>query len=966
MAHRLTLNIFRPGCPGSDKNPLILNSPAARTTGLLASAIARLGGAEGFGAVSDLDASGIFQPGPFSVSQSFKIKEPFIVTVPQDSRGQIDQIADETLKQFDRVAVAARNLLGQAPGPTVDAMAGINTFTDSNAVNRLAQISGELRQSYKLLAAEPAISRVVVEDDDGKLHTYFICRTTPILGMASYRSPIGRLASLPVGSALALPKGGVQVLESARLHPEAKATGWDSVNSVVEGHNYGPITVASFHALLESGAVDVGGDILDSLLAQESESANLIDGIRRSVITKMGLRDQPILDQYQDEIFRLPLSSRLLILGPPGTGKTTTLIRRLGQKLDTEFLDGDERSTVEALGVDSPPHNQSWLMFTPTELLKQYVKEAFNRENIPAPEARIRTWSDYSRELGRRVLGILRTASTNGTFVLKSSVVSITAEAQEKMPAWFGDFAGWHKSVFVDEIRLAAEELSKDPDRNTAELGQRLLAIIQRSKTDSIPTLFTAINSESNRVQSMIADRKAVTDRKIRESLTQQLNRNKDFLSELASFIDGLQEASIAEGDEADDADIEDEDEVNQPKTPVAKAMATYNQAVRSQARSVARKRSLSKNTRTGKILEWIGDRTLADVDRAAVGASLLVQARARRFVNSVKKYIDGTPRRYRAFRRLRQSESKWYSKEGFSPTDLHPLELDIVILAMLRSSGELLNVASITRNIDTPAWSTLKPIRDLYKNQILLDEATDFSPVQIACMAALAHPRLLSFFACGDFNQRLTTWGSRSVDDIKWTFPKIEIKEIKVFYRQSRQLNEFSNALIRAVGGTDSGVTLPEHVNTEGVPPVLAEGMADHMKTVNWLAARIQEIESTLQQLPSIAILVNNEEEVQRVAETLDVALTDLNIRAVACPNGQVMGQGNDVRVFDVQHIKGLEFEAVFFVGIDRLAMMHPDLFDKYLYVGSTRAATYLGVTCDVALPAAIIAVRPMFLESW
>ena len=26
----------------------------------------------------------------------------------------------------------------------------------------------------------------------------------------------------------------------------------------------------------------------------------------------------------------------------------------------------------------------SWIMFTPTELLKLYVKEAFNRESIPA------------------------------------------------------------------------------------------------------------------------------------------------------------------------------------------------------------------------------------------------------------------------------------------------------------------------------------------------------------------------------------------------------------------------------------------------------------------------------------------------------------------------------------------------------------------------------------------------------
>ena len=62
----------------------------------------------------------------------------------------------------------------------------------------------------------------------------------------------------------------------------------------------------------------------------------------------------------------------------------------------------------------------------------------------------------------------------------------------------------------------------------------------------------------------------------------------------------------------------------------------------------------------------------------------------------------------------------------------------------------------------------------------------------------------------------------------------------------------------------------------------------------------------------------------------------------------------------------RDLDFEAVFFVGIDRLAADQPELFDKYLYVGTTRAATYLGLTCDVALPAAMSVLKPHFAADW
>ena len=101
-------------------------------------------------------------------------------------------------------------------------------------------------------------------------------------------------------------------------------------------------------------------------------------------------------------------------------------------------------------------------------------------------------------------------------------------------------------------------------------------------------------------------------------------------------------------------------------------------------------------------------------------------------------------------------------------------------------------------------------------------------------------------------------------------------------------------------------------------------------------------------------------------LAEQLDRVLLENNLRVVACSKGQVVGQDSDIRVFDIQHIKGLEFEAVFFIGVDRLAAKQPSLFDKFLYVGATRAATYLGITCEQSLPQNIEALRSQFVNDW
>src|SRR5690606_33957413 len=133
-----------------------------------------------------------------------------------------------------------------------------------------------------------------------------------------------------------------------------------------------------------------------------------------------------------------------------------------------------------------------------------------------------------------------------------------------------------------------------------------------------------------------------------------------------------------------------------------------------------------------------------------------------------------------------------------------------------------------------------------------------------------------------------------------------------------------------------------PDFAENLGYDPIHGAGLADDRARAAWLADRIREIERvSAGQLPTIAVLVPDRSGLQSLASALNEELAELSLQAKAYTEGEAIGNTNDVRVFPVEHIKGLEFEAVFFLDVDRLAEIEPELFDRYIYVGSTRAAT-------------------------
>lgn len=890
-------------------------------------------------------------------------------------QNEIERVSSETLHVLKTISNAANAQLQDPHSTGPSALAAVNTFTSGETLKTLSDVDRARRRSLETLTREPAIARILTRSDDGTLVAYYICRDTPAGSLsegqrlAGRNSPTGRLASLDVGDEfeIDLPGGALvgEVVEKAIVRPRRRDGDWDSINSILSGESYGPITVVSMRDVLGPPMVeDVGNAVLVSILAEDEKAANVIEGIRRSVITKMGLRDQAILDRYQDEIFRLPLNSQLLIIGPPGTGKTTTLIRRIGQKLDPAHLDESERRLAGNERFDGAVrHSDSWLMFTPTDLLKLYLKEAFARENIAAPDQKISTWVRFRTDLARNHFRILRTPNGGGPFILKENASFIQPGVLARQTTWYEDFAEWQNVEFWSDLRAAAGMLANASNDKARRLSLTLSAIVSDADAQTTASSMTALVEAADQADALLQDIRSASEDIIRRNLTLQVNRDRQMLEELAVFLDTLG----APEDDSDDPDQEEEEEVQTPRTRMAGAMNAYSRNIRSQARARFGRRSLGRVTRAGRIAEWIGDRTLPDQEMQELGESLQMQSALRRFSGPIRRYIAGIASRYRRYRRTRQSEGRWYIPDNIPASDVEPLEVDVILLSAMRTAATLLHDRTIRRNIDEPGYAQLKEFMSLVRNQVMVDEATDFSPIQLACMGALSNPGIQSFFACGDFNQRITNWGSRSTDEMRWAFPRIDIRPIQVSYRHSRQLNQLASDIVRLCVGETVEVALPANVDNEGVPPVLGTDLRDMKRVVGWLAQRIIEIEKLARPLPSVAVLVNDEAEVGPIADALKEALADQNLNVVACYEGRAVGEENDVRVFDVQHIKGLEFEAVFFLGVDELATQKPELFDKYLYVGATRAATYLGLTCGgAALPEKIRELNTSFSANW
>jgi hypothetical protein len=878
--------------------------------------------------------------------------------------GVLTTIAEEILDAFSSISEAARLALNQPQGR-------VDELLPVEGQKFLFKVHSDVRDSLERLLREPAIARVVVDwQENGPQETIYVSRgsgggsATPNARLVSYLAPLGRLAELSAGETeeIVLPKArrSASIRERCLLHPTQDETGWDSTETEAEFPDW-QVIIESLRKLIARAArareVAPEVDFMTQVIAEEEARSLFAQERRRRTVDRMELRDQPVLDQFQGAVFRAPLEKRTLLLGPPGSGKTTTLIRRIAQKTRAEGLSEDERTKLRRYGLETEMRD-SWVMFSPTELLKLYVKEAFNREGVSAPNWNLRTWDSERTALGRDVFRFLRGASS-GRYTVAPKDEMLSDASSKGIGAIYDDLSPQVDLTIGSNCKAALEFLSNSDD---PEIRQMISTLPERTNTapETVESMHAFATSEAlrNRLSGLHSQIERKSNGLANGLLTPGAQGRIRELAEALKDLDRIPDEDAFDEDEDDEGEdasardnrSEQQDELRD-RALAARSLLRYVQRL---GRSIVEGRRL-QSARDRVFQNWIGTREILRPQLEELGRLIQLRRHIRTLEGAARSLVFGVPRIYARYRRRCIEQGKWFPAGiEVKARSLAPAEVDVLLLIMLRNARRAMSILPDAR------W--LQPVRDRYLVQVMVDEATDFSCVQLAATIELSHPNVRSWLACGDFRQRITRQGISDASDVSWigrvTGVSVDTSQIETDYRQTPMLHAFAEVLaMRSVA-----INVPD---TEDPRPILAEGIHG-AKLAQWLAQRVLEVERSVGRLPSIAIFVDGDEQIDPLVEAVRPLLAEHTVRIVACHEGRVVGEEQEVRVFDIEYIKGLEFEAVFIAGLDGLATRVPDLFDRYLYVGVTRAATFLGVTCNQQLPGTLEFVRSFFTSSW
>lgn len=735
---------------------------------------------------------------------------------------------------------------------------------------------------------------------------------------ASYYSPMGRIASLDPGEMdeITIPMGFVDVeLLKKNEFVTITAPNKDAISNKFSTRDE-IYTFSSAKASLKEyvGLTGLGSDLeLPEDISIQLFKSELLDEYYTDEIVEFNLREQIVLDSIQDKVLRTAKQTRVLLNGPPGTGKSTTLIKKISFLLNRESTE------------DNP--YQSWILFTPNPLFSSYIKEAMGFDGLPATQETVQEWAIAKAILARDVFHYIgpNSKDTNShkvrlvydgevrddnskklfEFLRNEVAASINKENENIANALKAiklsiasvvrpgrDILGQHGDIFVDRTYNTIHA----PLRNIYRFAETLAhSLDYRSATPKDALKHVLVS-----VYSSISDGPA--------EFKQLFIAIRDDITKYLSFL--IQTGLVAVADLPDGISLRDfklEDLLKQRGFSYLESQ--LNNAADSHNKNCALLALAVMKTVGGILGSW--------------------------FLGRPSFYYKHTCDAFCKFKSF---------TVGDESVNISGLELDVLL-----SFG--IEYLSARLESDKTASQYGGKFSKFYRDIVAIDEFSDFAPVEIYCMTNLVRPGG-TILISGDLLQRSTQHGIQKLSSISKIVRNLEIYNFFNVYRMAEPICKIASAIYFNHFG--------EKLNYQGrhrarenrsFAPVRFMS-SEHNDLLSWISGKIIELYMVYSSLPSLAVLCASEGDCLIAHDILKHLLAEHAIDIVYNPNADNISSINSVRVFKVSDIKGLEFEGVFLFDLNKIHSLYGQLSENYIYIASTRASRFLGITLTGEFP--------------
>lgn len=727
---------------------------------------------------------------------------------------------------------------------------------------------------------------------------------------------------------------------------------------------------------------------LQAKIGQMEEQIRRIQQRIDTFTTRARLRVRPMLDPEQNKAKRLNLlTGPVIIEGGPGTGKTTTLIHRVQYLLDSEHLRQDELCTLEwnagddALLANDDRH-PPYRFYSPNDTLQFYLKEALLAERLQSSPTTVTTWLDHRRRL-LRDLGL---TGTNGRFqIAKDDKLLLTLSGQDicRIQQEFEKYvvANVHQLVNQWQKGLALGSFPWQQDPAALSLETQIQELLMHSTVAGLLSPLLTLRQQGLLVVQPI--REAYTDARDEavKVLLHAVTTDGSLFQRLVTLAESKADAT-EDSEENQDAEIfEEEENVLGSLQPSDRQLFLVRNLLRVFVRAYALSKALPDTTLKGRNLQVVDllAKQLPSAGYPAVAASS-------RFLRLFGPLLSGPealvlqrwPTIFNAFRRevlygkefssafvSRPEMASWSTEKN---AKLHADEADLLLMGLL----QLVRVfyAVLPRTFAESTHNYLERYREEMRPVVGVDEASDYSPLQLTVITLLSHPRYTCVTLCGDLMQRLGQQGLNSWEEYTTVFKQTARAKLNISYRQCRTLLRLAAKLYEGQMGekptykVSGRLKMPFHLR----PTYCRNG--DASERFDWLVTLICDLQATLgKHIPNLAILVKNSAEASKLAQQLndEDRIYDASMKAEAC-EGQRVGQADTIRIFPVGEIKGMEFDGVIFWDADQLEKEgNAHNLDRLMYVAISRASFYVAVTFEKHFPKSLNKVTHYFTtQTW